>query len=416
MRGRFGKTLLKNIFSMFSIQGINYLIPLITVPYLVRVLGLDGFGKYSIILAVIQYLVILTDYGFSLSASRQISLNIGNKKVISQIFCAIICCKIVISLLLFLTLSFIILYSATYKGDFWLFFNGFGIVIGASFFPVWLYQGYEKMHWIAVSNFIAKISGLLMIFLFVRNRGDIDLAIMVQSYAGMIAAAFAFFEARRGDFIYFIIPTIQDIKKQLKMGWSIFLSTFFVSMYTTSIPLILGFNAGAEAVGIYNSADKLKQALQGIIGPVSQAIYPRSNRLMMDSLAQGIRFVNRVSVILIPGMLLFSVVCYCMADYIVFIAFGPEHLSSVDVFKIIVWIPPIVALANMLGIQIMLPLGLNKQFGLVYVIIGTIGLPLMFITSYFYSFVGVSYASLSLEIIIVSIFYYIVFKKVKGKL
>ncbi|WP_152412237.1 oligosaccharide flippase family protein, partial [Edwardsiella tarda] len=94
------KTLLKNIFSMFSIQGINYLIPLITVPYLVRVLGLDGFGKYSIILAVIQYLVILTDYGFSLSASRQISLNIGNKKVISQIFCAIICCKIVISLLL----------------------------------------------------------------------------------------------------------------------------------------------------------------------------------------------------------------------------------------------------------------------------------------------------------------------------
>ncbi|MGG5415105.1 oligosaccharide flippase family protein [Edwardsiella tarda] len=410
------KTLLKNIFSMFSIQGINYLIPLITVPYLVRVLGLDGFGKYSIILAVIQYLVILTDYGFSLSASRQISLNIGNKKVISQIFCAIICCKIVISLLLFLTLSFIILHSTTYKGDFWLFFNGFGIVIGASFFPVWLYQGYEKMHWIAVSNFIAKISGLLMIFLFVRNRGDINLAIMVQSYAGMIAAAFAFFEARRGDFIYFIIPTLQDIKKQLKMGWSIFLSTFFVSMYTTSIPLILGFNAGAEAVGIYNSADKLKQALQGIIGPVSQAIYPRSNRLMMDSLAQGVRFVNRVSVILISGMFLLSVVCYWMADYIVFIAFGPEHLSSVDVFKIIVWIPPIVALANMLGIQIMLPLGLNKQFGLVYVIIGTIGLPLMFITSYFYSFIGVSYASLSLEIIIVSIFSYIVFKKVKGKL
>lgn len=401
---------------MFSIQGINYLIPLITVPYLVRVLGLDGFGKYSIILAVIQYLVILTDYGFSLSASRQISLNIGNKKVISQIFCAIICCKIVISLLLFLILSFIILHSATYKGDFWLFFNGFGIVIGASFSPVWLYQGYEKMHWIAVSNFIAKISGLLMIFLFVRNRGDIDLAIMVQSYAGMIAAVFAFFEARRGDFIYFIIPTIQDIKKQLKMGWSIFLSTFFVSMYTTSIPLILGFNAGAEAVGIYNSADKLKQALQGIIGPVSQAIYPRSNRLMMGSLAQGVRFVNRVSVILIPGMLLLSVACYCMADYIVSIAFGPEHLSSVDVFKIIVWIPPIVALANMLGIQIMLPLGLNKQFGLVYVIIGTIGLPLMFITSYFYSFIGVSYASLSLEIIIVSIFSYIVFKKVKGKL
>ncbi|MCV5792026.1 oligosaccharide flippase family protein, partial [Escherichia coli] len=82
-----------------------------------------------------------------------------------------------------------------------------------------------------------------------------------------------------GKFVYFLWPPLSEIKKQLKLGWNIFLSTFFSSMYTTSIPLILGVNAGAEAVGVYNSADKLKQALQGIIGPVSQAIYPRSSRL-----------------------------------------------------------------------------------------------------------------------------------------
>ncbi|MTC13076.1 oligosaccharide flippase family protein, partial [Providencia stuartii] len=65
------RVILKNILSMFSIQGINYFIPLIMVPYLVRTLGLDGFGKYSIVIAIIQYLVIITDYGFNLSASRE---------------------------------------------------------------------------------------------------------------------------------------------------------------------------------------------------------------------------------------------------------------------------------------------------------------------------------------------------------
>ncbi|EEY9447163.1 flippase, partial [Escherichia coli] len=52
---------------MFSIQGVNYIIPLVTIPYLVRVLGLEVYGKYSIILSVLQYLVIITDYGFNLS-------------------------------------------------------------------------------------------------------------------------------------------------------------------------------------------------------------------------------------------------------------------------------------------------------------------------------------------------------------
>ncbi|MFL4190960.1 oligosaccharide flippase family protein, partial [Escherichia coli] len=83
-------SILTNIFSMFSIQGVNYIIPLVTIPYLVRVLGLEVYGKYSIILSVLQYLVIITDYGFNLSGSRQIALSLNDKKKISKIFCAII--------------------------------------------------------------------------------------------------------------------------------------------------------------------------------------------------------------------------------------------------------------------------------------------------------------------------------------
>lgn len=401
---------------MFSIQGVNYIIPLITVPYLVRVLGLDGFGKYSIILSVIQYLVILTDYGFNLSASRQIALNIGDKRKVSQIFCAIIFCKIIIALFSFSVLLLFIMNNSHYKVDFGLFLNGIGIVIGTSFFPVWLFQGYERMHWIAISNLIAKLFGLILIFSLVHNKNDINMAIIIQSYTGIIAAVFAFTKARLGKFIYFLIPSLDEIKKQLKLGWSIFLSTFFVSMYTTSIPLILGFNAGAEAVGIYNSADKLKQALQGIIGPVSQAIYPRSNRLITESLESGIRFVKKISLFLCVFMFVGSTICYFSAQYIVNAAFGSGHQDATSVLKILIWIPSIVAIANMLGVQIMLPLGLNKKFGMTYVIIGCLGLPLMYFASFYGSYIGVSFAALSIEIIITSIFCWIVRGKIRSLL
>ncbi|WP_265524007.1 oligosaccharide flippase family protein, partial [Providencia heimbachae] len=181
-----------------------------------------------------------------------------------------------------------------------------------------------------------------------------------------------------------------DIIIQFKLGWSIFLSTFFVSMYTTSIPLILGYNSGAEAVGIYNAADKLKQALQGLIGPVSQAIYPRSNRLMHESRPKAIKFVASISKILILLMLISCLFVFSFSDQIVQLAFGVGNADTSAVLKIIIWIPILVALANMLGIQVMLPMGLSKTFGITYVIIGTLGLPLMFLGSYYGSYIGVS--------------------------
>lgn len=400
---------------MFSIQGVNYIIPLVTIPYLVRVLGLEVYGKYSIILSVLQYLVIITDYGFNLSGSRQIALSLNDKKKISKIFCAIIICKVIIAAISFFSVFLFMEYNGSYSAYVELFISGMGIVIGTSFFPVWLFQGYERMYWIAISNLFAKITGGILIFLLVHNNSDLNIAIIIQSCTCLISAGIALTTARIGKFVYFLWPPLSEIKKQLKLGWNIFLSTFFSSMYTTSIPLILGVNAGAEAVGVYNSADKLKQALQGIIGPVSQAIYPRSSRLFSHSIKDGLSFVTKVSIFLCSFMFLSSAVGFFLSEYIVNLAFGAGHESSVSVLKIIIWIPSVVAVANMLGVQIILPMGLTKIFGMTYVVLGGIGLIIMYAASYYESFIGVSYAAILIEIIITVIFLAVIKKRIRGK-
>ncbi|QPK17019.1 oligosaccharide flippase family protein [Pectobacterium versatile] len=87
--------------SLFSVQGVNYLIPLLIIPHLVRTMGIDGFGKYSFVLAVVQYFIILSDYGFNLSASKQVAVHKDNKNYISKIFTSVMLCSFFFFFLVF---------------------------------------------------------------------------------------------------------------------------------------------------------------------------------------------------------------------------------------------------------------------------------------------------------------------------
>nr|WP_314429702.1 flippase [uncultured Pantoea sp.] len=398
------KKLFKNIFSMFSIQGLNYLIPLVTIPYLVRVLGISEFGTYSLILAVIQYFVIFADYGFNLSASRQISINIKNIREVSKVFFSVIFCKIAIASLGFIILLISSIFYEVVHEHIFLFVMGYTIVIGTTFYPVWLFQGYEMMQWIAISNFIAKIIGVILVFTLVGSKQDIWIALLSQGIVGIFASVIALFKACQENLLVRIFPSYIDIKEQLRLGWNIFISSFFVSLYTTSVPIILGFTSGAESVGIYTAADKLKQGLQGLIGPVSQAVYPRSNRIMIESRERALRFVKNLGFILVTPIIILSFIATMMSNNIIDFAFGSGHSSSSIVFAIIIWIPPVVAIANLLGVQLLLPMGLSKKFSYCYIIVGLVGLPCLLIFSKLYSYVGVAYVALCVEIAIAILF------------
>lgn len=398
---------------MFSIQGLNYLIPLITVPYLVRVLGISEFGTYSLILAVIQYFVIFGDYGFNLSASRQISIKVDDIHEVSKVFFSVMFCKVVIAILGF----FILIISSTFyviiRENIMLFIIGYTVVIGTTFYPIWLFQGYEMMQWIAISNFLAKIVGVVIIFSLVESKQDIWIALLSQGVVGVFASIIALFKAYQEKLLVLVFPGYNDIKRQLKLGWNIFISSFFVSLYTTSVPIILGFTSGADSVGIYTAADKLKQALQGLIGPVSQAIYPRSNRIMMESRERALNFVKKIGFILVTPMVIVSFIVTIMSEDIIKFVFGAGHVGSSIVLGIIIWIPPIVAIANLLGVQLLLPMGLSKKFGYCYIIVGLIGLPCLLVLSSLYSYVGVAYVAVCVEFSIVVLFSFIVISECK---
>ena len=111
------KRIVKNIFSLSLLQGANYLLPLLTVPYLIRVLGIEYFGLLAFVTAVITYFLVLTDYGFNLSATSKVANNRNDINKVNEIFSSVLTIKLVLVVLGFLLLLVIAAFIPRMQSD-----------------------------------------------------------------------------------------------------------------------------------------------------------------------------------------------------------------------------------------------------------------------------------------------------------
>ena len=166
------KNLLKNIFSMVSLKGLEYLLALAILPYLVRVLGVEKYGTIVFMQSIIQYFVIIIDYGFNIITPRRIAIT-NDLLEQGEIFSSVIICKIILGT--FLTLLFLIIYLFTFSLNFIdikLFAALYLNVIGNIMFPIWFFQGIQKMEYITVINILSRSITVIAIFLFVCTTED----------------------------------------------------------------------------------------------------------------------------------------------------------------------------------------------------------------------------------------------------
>ena len=220
--------LIENFLSLSILNGLNFILPLITLPYLVRILGPDKYGAVSFATVIVQYIVLISNYGFQYSATSQISQKRTDLKKITEIFNAVIFIRISLALILTLLLFCFGIFVKKIFDERLMYFFSIGIIIGDIFIPTWLFQGFEKMKFITLANFTAKVIFTLLIFIFIKVKSDYPLVLLINSFGYLLSGilsmllVFYIFKIKPG------LAKLKDIKEQLVEGWHVFVSTTFL--------------------------------------------------------------------------------------------------------------------------------------------------------------------------------------------
>lgn len=390
----------RNALSLYLIQFANYILPLITVPYVVRVLTPSGYGLVAFGQSFVAYFDLFIDYGFSLSATRKISVARHDPMAVSRIVVNVWAAKLILCLTSFLVLLLLVNVVPTLRQNKILLFIIFGTTLGSLLFPYWLFQGMERMVHIAVINLLVRLMVVAGIFTLIKRPEDYlwyaGLGSLGSITAGMVGMVSAFYLFT----LPLIWPSWQEIWQALKEGWVLFLSMASVSLYTLGNAFILGMLTNPTVVGYYSAGEKIMKALLGLIGPIAQAAYPRFAKMAVDSKALALQWSRRMLFLMGGIGLALSIVLFIAAPLIVKIILSSQYERSIMVIRILALLPFLVAVSNVLGIQIMLPFRKDRLFTAILFGAGLVNLLLAFVLTPLWQELGMATAVLVSEVFV----------------
>ncbi len=404
------KVVLTNVASLSTLQVITYILPIIIVPYLFRALGPDKFGLLAFAQAFIQYFVILTDYGFSISATKEISLHRHEHSKISRAFTSVMIAKIVLAALSLIILCAIVYFIPRFRNDWMVYIFSFGTVIGSTLFPVWFFQGTEKMKYITNLNIVGSILYALFIFLFVKGPRDYLMVPIINSCVVLITGFMGQYIVFRRFRVSFKFEGYKNVHQQLKASWDIFISVAAINAYTTTRVFILGLLTNNNVTGFYSMAERIAGACQTFpLSSFSQALFPRLSKIYHKNRAKALELMQRIQLITVLVSLIFLPLVFILSPLIIKIACGEAYRETVLSLRLLLVAVFFVA-SNAFRVQFLLVCGKTYIYSRIHVIMAMIGLPLIFLLIDSFSYVGAAVATLIIEAGIFTITYFTVKK------
>ncbi|MFS0775274.1 flippase [Neobacillus sp. 3P2-tot-E-2] len=405
------KRLLTNFLSLATMQGLNFILPIVTLPYLLNVVGPSKFGLISFSQAFITYFILFTDYGFNLVATRDISLAREDKKKLSVIFSSVMTVRLLLLAISLLILIVTVTFIPKFQDDKILYFLTFGMAIGNVLFPVWFFQGMEHMKVISILNIISKSIFTIGIFVLVKGPSQYLYVPVLNSLGyisiGLVGLFIVIFKYK----IRISLPSKNQIVHQFKEGWDIFVSNFATSLYTTSNVFILGFFASNTIVGYFSSAEKIIRAITSIIAPIIQTVYPYLSRALQESKENALSIIHKVFILITLSMGILSIAVGVFAKPLVEIGLGPEYRETIPLLQILAILPLILGWANVFGILTMINFDYKKQLSRIYVSASIFSVISMIILIPLYKQYGTAWTSLLTEVFVTILMVIFLWKK-----
>jgi len=358
------KKLLSNFISLSVLQMSGYVLSLLVLPYIIIVLGIEKFGLVIYTQALLSYFIVFTDYGFNLSATRDISINIDNPEKISEIFNSVLFTKIILGLCSFVILTGIVFCFPKLRNESLLFFSSFAMVVGQILFPVWFFRGVEQMKFITYLNVTSKLIFTGLIFLVIKVPSDYIYVNLFQGFGDIVSSFISIIFLKKRFNIKFAFPTIHQIKLELVNGWHILVSSFAVNLYMNSNIIILGFFANSIVLGYYSIAEKVMLIIRQLLGVYSQVTYPHICKLAQVGHVRLTNFYKKVFVPFLLVIIFCSLTLFLFSDKLVLFLAKGNNPNVAHLIRLIAFVPVIVCL-NIPAFQTLLAYNMKKNYSFV---------------------------------------------------
>jgi len=397
---------INNTAYLSALQFVTYLLPIIVVPYLFRVIGPEKFGLIAFAQAFIQYFAILTDYGFSVSATKEISLCGNSQKKIETTFSSVMMVKLILALVSIVAVSLLVCLIPKFQNDWMIYLLNFGVVLGGVLFPNWFFQGREKMKYITALNIISGVMVTVFIFSFVKTQSDYLFVPLINSLGALLAGILGQYIAFNRFKLKIRLPQYRDILEQFSVSWNVFISIAAINAYTATRVFILGLFANNTITGFYSMAENIANAVQTFpLSSFSQAIFPRLSKIFQTDRKKALKLMQHIqqitiliSTICIPLIIVFAAPLtrlVCGKPY-------PETVLALRLLLIAVFF----VTANAFRIQFLIVCGKTKIYSQIHVTMAALGLPIILILISTFSYLGAAIATIVMEAGVFAVTYF----------
>lgn len=403
----------KDTLYLFVLQGMNYVIPILLMPYLMIKLGVSSYGLIGFSTAIIQFLVLFVDFGFNMSATKRVAINKDNREVLSNIFFSTIYAKTI--LLGISILVFIIILKLPKFHEYQLaLLCSLPLLIGSAFTFTWFFQGIGNIRYLSILSMCCRILILPTLFYLVQSAQDYVYAILVNSAVYIAISCLSIFWIYKNKLVVLDKVSFQNVKLEIKESYPFFLSTASISIYTQLFVVILGLFANPAVVGIYSAAEKLIRAVSLLFyTPINQVYYPKIAYLSSQSKVLALNMVNKVFKFSLYLMLFLSLVIFMLSSWIEEII-GGEYVGLANLLIILCMVPVFSAIGGVAGqmglIAYIDSTKAKRTFQNIYIFAGFFAFFQVVIFTYLFQEKGTSFAVLSTEILVAGLMCYY-FKK-----
>lgn len=397
------KILKSKVFStgvyLYILQIFNTIIPLLTLPYITRILGDSQYGVFSKSLNYIIYFQTLVEYGFTLAGSRKISLCNSNEER-NRIFSNITYSKILlasVSIPIVVVLSFTITKNATQAVCMLILAL---MLVAEVFTQNWFLQGMQYMRSIMFVGLISRTISTICIFVFVKTSEDLLLYALFYVATNLITSLLGTIVVRKKFQIRFTRFNKNEILFALKDGWSLFTTSFASKICSGFAITALGFFCSDAIVGGYSSVQKIPYILVMMFAPMGQAIYPFICRLYAEDPNKGVIFLKKIATAILCFCLIGVMAIIILRDWLIRFVYGADFTRYADLIIPLAFWLLFSILNNFLGVQTLIARGYQKQYSRCFLISIVVLIVLCLALGYFIGAMGVAVATLIGELVL----------------